>query len=89
LDDGLSANPKKNWIENPQGIAYVLKQQNKYYNYSYLKKLSQSYFYYNNVKQSTNIFKAAKYLNTTVFEILVAFVLLNIKNLLLKLKILK
>ena len=89
LDDGLSANSKKNYIENPQGIAYVLKQQNKYYNFSYLKKLSQSYYYYDNVRQSTNIFKAAKYLNTTIFEILVAFALLNIKNLLLKLKILK
>ena len=88
LEDGLSANPKKMWIENPQGFAYVMKQQNKYYNISFLKKLSRSYFYYNQVKQSTNIFKAARYMNTNIFAILFTSVLINIKKLLSKLKIL-
>lgn len=80
LGDGLSANSKKNWIENPRGIAYVLRQQNKYYHVSYLRKLAQSFYYYKNVKQTTNIFKAAKYMDTSILEIFIGYLLVNGKK---------
>ena len=80
LEDGLSANPTRMWEENPQGFAYVLNQQVKYYKKNILRQMSNYNVYYNAVKRTTSFNDAAKYLETSKLFLFLSVSISKIKN---------
>ena len=80
LEDGLSANPTRMWLENPQGFAFVLKQQIKYYKKNHVRQMSHYSVYYNAVKSKTTFKDAAKYLKISKTFLFISVYVTKTKN---------
>ena len=80
LEDGLSANPTRMRLENPQGFAFVLKQQIKYYKKNHVRQMSNYSVYYNAVKSKTTFKDAAKYLKISKTFLFISVYVTKTKN---------
>lgn len=80
LNDGLTKNIEAIFANNPKGTAYYIKQQINFDKCNLKGKLSYYNLFYHFVKSKIGIIKAAKYIGTSTFTLILAIFLVKLKK---------
>lgn len=81
LEDGLSKNAMKNYVNNPQGSASYIKHQLLYKNKNLRWKMSNYSFFYESIKDQVSMRKASLYLGISPFFLASIVFIVKVKQL--------
>lgn len=78
-DDGLTAQGRKIFAENPRGYALSVRQKMEFYHQNIYNRILSLYYYYLDVSPTVSISDAAQYLGISLLQLKVAYCIQSAK----------